>query len=1204
MNGPMRKDLFRSIKKSLTRFISIVAIIALGISFFVGMKSASPDMEKTANDYFRKNNLMDIEVFSTIGFTENEIERIAKVDGVKSADGVRYADTLIFIGETGLVNAANGAAMSCRVMGMDFDEAKEFTESGTAKDTYINRVNLVEGEYPQKYNECVVDYHAAETYPDLAIGNEILLSGDTSNLTDTFKNVKYKIVGYVSSPMYVSFERGTTDLASGTLGMYLYIDEKCFIDEKYTSAFVTINGKEDYNVYSESYQNTVEDIGEKIESISHGIINTRLAGVKEEYTQKIADGEKAYSKLDKETTKELKEALERIDEIQHYIDTGGSDIASQKKQLEARVDSAKDRLEASKKNYNSSKSKYDADSADARDKGNQLNGSQKAKQIYKDYLNQQQADRKEIDNLKSNLEKLRSNRDSAKSAWDRAESTYQSTVSRISSLESDLDRAKRELSQAQDNRNAWTEDSYLSLDYLESKVKDAEQKYNRIKNEIDELNTRKSQEDTARSNAKKDYDKASEDFNNLELNIKDREENYAQNQKVLNGYAEDIRRLEDGEAALTIFKNQLSQSERNLLASKIAITESQLRLHYEESTGYQQVAAAEADLKAAKTRLETAEKQYSEIEHDAKVALDKAQGDIDKAQLFLDELNSSVWVVSYQNDLPGHESYGQSLESVNAIANVFPVFFFIIAAFMCLATMTRMVQEERMQLGTLKALGFSNGKILMKYYYYAGFACLAGSAIGSVAGTLIFPKAVSSAYSMIYNLPPVEINFRWFYIISGTLFALAVTLIATRIACRSELKVHAAHLMRPKAPTPGKRIFLERFTTLWNKMSFGSIVTLRNMFRSKRRMVMTILGVASCTTLILSALGLSNSVDKIISAQYGDNGISKYDLMVTLDEAQIPNESEALKSMKSDIRVKKGMLLVAKTMTASSADKNNSAKLTAHIIVPENAEKITDFYALRSRTNHSAIKLTDEGAVISEKLAKDTGTAVGGSLVLTNSSGRKYTVTVTAITENYLEHYVYISPAYYSGVFGETPEYKNIILVLENYTAAGDEQYLADDLLSMNEVTGVASTDIMIETFNGVIDRLDMVITIFIVTAGLLALIILYNLTNISVQERIREIATIKVLGFTDGELTAYVYRENIFHTIVGIILGLVCGSILHKVIIDIAEVNVAMFGREIYKWSFLLAAFITAVFAAAVCFIVHKRLQKLDTISSLKSVE
>ncbi|MCQ2479667.1 MAG: FtsX-like permease family protein, partial [Clostridia bacterium] len=1172
-------------------------------SFFVGMKSASPDMKKTANSYFVKNNLMDLQIFSSIGFTSEEIKKVSAVDGVHSAVGVKSVDTIVFSGENGIINASNGAAMACHVMSMDFKKAQKFAETGEADDTYINRVNLVEGRFPQKKNECVVDYYVAQNYPQLAVGSVITLSGDGTTLDDSLNTVDFKIVGAVSSPIYVSFERGTTDIASGTIGMFIYIDGKCFIGKNYTSAYVTIDNKEDYDVYSSEYTAAIKAVGKKIESISQPIITSRISDVKKEYKNKIKDGEESFKKLKAETTKELKVALKDIDDIQNYIDTGDEKINKARQSLADKVEAAEAQLEASKKQYDYNKTVYELDKADARDKGNQLDGSEKAKQIYNDYYNKQKADRKEIDKLRENYSALLEKCNTAKSEADKAESAYQSAVSAVTAAENELKSAQAELEKFNKQQAEWTEESGTSLELIKANVRSATAKCNRVERSINEAKSNRDAADEARNTAKEKYNGLVEERKKLEATIESREANYEKNLQVLMGYAEDIDRIKKGEQALTIFKGQLEQSASALLASKIAITESQLRVYYEKSKGGQELTAREADLKSAKTRLETAEKNYSAVEHDVKIKIGKVQGDIEKNQLFLNELNESKWSVLYQTELPGHESYGQSLENINAIANVFPVFFFVIAAFMCLATMTRMVQEERMLLGTLKALGFGSAKILFKYYAYASIACLSGSIIGSFAGTMIFPRAIDKAYGMMYEFPQVNVTPDWFYIILGTVFSFAVTIIATAAACRSELKVQAAQLMRPKAPPPGKRVFIERFTTFWNTLSFGAVVTARNMFRNKRRMIMTIVGVACCTTLILSAFGLSNSVDKIISAQYGEDGITEYDLAVTLDEEQIPNESETLEAMKEDIRVKDAMLFITKTMTASSG-KRDTLPVTAHIMIPEKPNNISDFFKLRTRGAKKELLLTDNGAVISEKLAKDTGVQAGGALSLESNSGEVHTVTVSAITENYLDHYIYISPNYYKKIFDEKPQYKNILLNLESFTASGDEQNLADDILAYNDVTGVSSTDVMIRSFNGVIDRLDVVIIIFIVSAGLLALIILYNLTNISVQERLREIATVKVLGFTDGEVTAYVYRENIFLTIAGILSGVLGGTILHKAIIDIAEVNIAMFGRDIYWWSYVLAVVITAIFSAAVCFFVHRRLKSMDTVSALKSVE
>lgn len=1205
MNSPMRKDLLRSIKKSITRFISIVAIVALGISFFVGIKSASPDMRKTANEYFFKENLLDLQVISTIGFTDDEVKKIESVDGVDSVSASKFTDTLVYANGIGVVNVENGAAMTCRAMSIDFAKAQQYSQTGKADNSYINRIKLVDGRYPQNSRECLIDNAVAESYPELTPGNVIKLGGDATTLSDTLNTEEFTIVGTVSTPMYVSFERGSTNIGSGTLGMYIYIDSQCFVSDYYTAVFATVDNKDNYDVYTDEYISYVTSVGKKIEDISQQSISKRLTDVKKEYNQKIADGEAAYSKLEKETTAQLEEYIKKINTIESYIKSGDSRISAEQSKLKSKVASAEKELESAKKEYEQSLKTYEENNAIAGNADSEIDGYNKAKELYNTYLKKQQQDKAEIDALKASRDSAKATRDSKKKQYDAAESAYAAKADSISKIEKELNDAKQKLQKLKEQEAAWNPDSSSgSLDSIKASITQYTEKCNQLQSEIDKARSELANLDTARLTAKSEYQTADEAYIALDNKVKDREATYQSNEDILNSYADDIARLEQGEKDLDIFKGALAKAKKELEESKIKITESQLKLYYEQNTGNQKILAAQADLKAAKARLTAAEDAYSDAEHEVRIALKKAQGDIDKAKNFLQELNNSAWTVTYQSDLPGHESYGQSLENIKAMANVFPVFFFLIAAMMCLATMTRMVQEERMQLGTLKALGYSNRKILSKYYWYAAIACFAGCVIGTAAGVVVFPKAINSAYAMMYCLPDVKLYFNWFYILCGVLFSLISTLLATAVACRRELRTQAAELMRPKSPKPGKRVFLERFTTLWNSMSFGSVVTARNMFRSKKRMIMTILGVAGCTTLILAAFGINNSVDTIISAQYGEDGISHYNLMAVLDDEQTPGESETIDEMKEDIRVKNAMLVSTQTLTAVSADKDNNTEMSAHIYVPESNELLDEFITLRSRKGHKSYELTDDGAVITEKLAKDTDTDVGGTIILRDLNGTEYSVKVSAVVENYINHYVYLSPKYYQNVFGEDPEYKYVTVTLRDYANDGDEQNLADDLLSYNEISGVVSTDVMVNSFRTIVDRLDVVVIIFIFAAGLLALVILYNLTNISVQERLREIATIKVVGFTDAEVTAYVYRENIFLTAAGILLGIFGGMALHRIVISIAEVNVVMFGRGIYWWSYLLAVVITVFFAALVSLLVHKRLQKLDVIAALKSVE
>ncbi len=1198
-------DLLRSIRKSIMRFVSIVAIVALGISFFVGIKSASPDMRKTANEYFVNDNLLDISVVSSIGFNDEEISKIAEIDGIRAVDPIKLADTLIFVDGKGIVNVENGAAMACRVMSMNFPEAFAFSQTGEADDNYINRITLVEGRFPQNKNECLIDNAVAGSYEELTIGNTVTLAGDGATLTDTLNTETFEIVGTVSTPMYVSFERGSTNIGSGTLGMYLLIGEDCFESEYYGQVFATVENKESYDAFSEEYNDYVAGIGKKIEEISGDSISIRLAKVKKEYSEKIAKGEQAYAELEKETTAQLQDALKKITTTEEYIQSGDSKIADAQSRLNSKVASAEGELNASKTQYEGSLAEYEANKTLANDADNEIDGYLKAKEIYNNYAEKHKKDRIEIDALKTQLPALIAKAETAEKDLIAAQANYKTVQNALSEKEKEYNENKKLLDVFKQEADNWNpETSYESFESIQAYVNEFTDKCNKLSLEIDSLKGQLSVAQSQMESATFNYDKATREYTSLNATIQSREESYKEDQVVLDACADDIKRLEQGEKDLDIFKDALTVAEKELEQAKIKITEAQLTLYYEKSIGQKEIAAGQADLKAAKVRLESAEKAYLDAEHEARVSLKKVQGDIDNAKDALEKLNDSAWTVTYQKDLPGHESYGQSLDNITAMANVFPVFFFLIAAMMCLATMTRMVEEERMQLGTLKALGYSESSILSKYYSYAALACIAGSVIGVVIGAVIFPKAIDSAYAMMYCLPEVNIYFHWGYILAGTAFSLAATLIATLVACTRALKTQAAQLMRPKSPKPGKRIFLERFTALWNAMSFGSIVTVRNMFRSKKRMIMTVLGVAGCTMLILAAFGLNNSIDTIITAQYGEDGISHYNLMAVLDDEQTPGSSRTVKDLEADVRVKNAMLLDTKTMTASSLKEDNDTEMSIHLYVPESDKELKESVTLRSRKGNETYSLQNDGAVITEKLAEDTDTAVGEKLVLTDVDGNEYEVTVSAIAENYVYHYVYMSPSYYHSVFGEAPEFMYVLVTLADYTNANDEQNMADDLLSFVEVSGVVSTDVMVDSFNAIVDNLDVVVVIFIIAAGLLAFVILYNLTNISVQERLREIATIKVVGFTDAEVTSYVYRENIFLTLAGILIGIPGGILLHRIVIYIAEVNVVMFGRDIYWWSFLLAVVLTALFAGLVCVLVHKRLQRFDVISALKSVE
>lgn len=1204
MNGPMVKDLFRSIKKSFMRFLSIVIIIALGISFFVGIKSASPDMRRTANEYFCDSSLMDIRISSTIGFTDDEVKKISELDGISAVDTAKMIDTLVFCDDNGLIDLDNGAALVCRSFSLDFDKAQAYIKDNKTDENYMNRINLVEGRFPENKNECLADNTAAEKYPEFAIGSTVSLKGDVFNVDDTIDTDTFTIVGTVSSPMYISTERGSTLTGSGVLGAYLYIDNECFNSPLYDIVYAGIDNRSDYDVYSDEYKEYVRTIGKSINDISKTCIELRLADSKVLAQQKIDEAEKKYSGVESQGNAKLVAALNNINSIEQYIQGGDSRIENEKESLDSNVSAAQARLEESKNKYEESLAEYQENEKTAQSTDSELIGQNKARTIYEDYRVKHEKDRAEIDALIKKLASLEKDRENKKAQIDSSNKAYEKKQGEISSKDKELSQTKTSLDNFRKLEASWTEESTESISEIRSNIKTFSDKYEKQKTELEALKTELSDIDKQRSSLKAEYTKLNEEFTALKATIAARETTYKNNEKTLKGYEDDIKRLEEGEEALSIFKDRLAQAKEELESAKLDITISQLRVFYEKSIGSKKLIAAQADIKSAKARLDTANAEFEKIEHDVKINTNKAKGDVDKAKAYLEEINSSVWKETYLSDLAGQEGYRRSLEDITALANVFPAIFFVVAALMCLATMTRMVQEERMQLGTLKALGYSSARISLKYYFYAAIACLTGSALGSLAGTTIFPIAINRAYSIMYSLPAVKTNVNWIYIIAGTLFSLVCTLAATNIACKRELKTQAAMLMRPKAPPPGKKLFLERFATFWNKLSFGAVVTLRNMFRSKRRMVITILGVAGCTMLIVSALGIHNSIDSVVSSQFSRSGVAHYHLIAMTDTEQFPGDSETQQEINKDIRVDKSLLMSISTFYTDFENDGVTDTLQIQLEVPESTDNFSDFVSLRTRSMHKRIALDDSGAVISEKIADDTGVKPGDELTIRNQAGKEYKIIVSAVTENYLNHYIYMSEEYYESLFTKAPEYKYIAITLKDYANAVDGQNLANDLLMYNYISGISSTDNSVRSITGVIDRLNSIILIFIVSAGLLALVTLYNLTNISVQERVKEISTVKVLGFTNLEMTIYVYAENIFHTLSGILLGFIGGVIIHRIAIDIAEVNIVMFGRHIYWWSFLIAAILTALFSFMASLIVHLNLKKLDVLNSFKSVE
>ena len=591
-------------------------------------------------------------------------------------------------------------------------------------------------------------------------------------------------------------------------------------------------------------------------------------------------------------------------------------------------------------------------------------------------------------------------------------------------------------------------------------------------------------------------------------------------------------------------------------------------------------------------------KVKSDIEN---VAKERTESEYEKLKI------KPEWYVLDRNQNTGYASYSQDSERIANIGKVFPFVFFVIAALISLTSMTRMVEEQRVQIGTLKALGYTKGKIALKYILYAVLATLIGGIIGMLIGFRILPEIIYNMYAMMYSMKDVVLEFNTGIAITGLGLALICTVGATIIACYKELNLQPASLMRPKSPKDGKRVLLERISWLWSKLKFTQKVTIRNVFRYKKRVSMTIIGILGCTALMVAGFGLRESVSNMIPSQYGE--VFLYDMSITLKNEQTSDEIQKYIDEVCNIKTndKNNDVTDAMAFNMQAVEiLNKETKQDIQLIVPEKTDVLSDYIVLENRVSKEKYSLSDNGVVITEKLAKLLGIKQGEKITIKNSNDKQAEVEVKGITRNYLMHYMYISPEYYESIFGEKVKYNTILLKEQSEVKKSEESEnkLGKKILENSNISKVTFMSQTKSIFDEVMDNMTFVVWILIISAGLLAFVVLYNLANVNISERIRELATIKVLGFYDKEVYDYVGRETTILTIIGILLGLIAGYFLEMFILKTCELDILMFDTRISIWSYVYSASLTILFTLIVSVVTYFALKKIDMIESLKSVE
>lgn len=1109
MRSALNKDFIRDILKSKGRFLSIVAIVALGVAFFTGVKS-SPIVMKTSSDkYYDKYNLMDIRLISTLGLTDKDVDDIKNIEGVEGVYPTYSLDAISIYKSTEKV---------LKVHGLDLNKLND-------KKNYINQLKLIKGRLPQKSGECVLEIPKikALNYP---IGSEISLSsGKDDKLSKSLSKSKYKVVGYVETPYYLSQEKGNSSIGGGVIEGAIMIPESDFKMDTYTEIFLTVKSAKELDTYGDEYSNLVKTVTDKIENMKNKLTTRRYNEVVKKAEDKIQKQEDKLSKAKKDFDKgkkeyeenklksenEIKEAENKILDASEQIEDGKAQLKNEKKRAFEQIEEGKIKL--------------------ANAETDLKNGQKKYQTALKKFNSNKKTAESEIKKAESDLEELSNQIDDLKNGNKLIEKQLQNEQL------SEVERSELE--------NKLNENLYI-LSVMQQKYKDGTDKLESSKSEL-LLGEKKLKETKATLEAS-------------EKKIANEKTKLKSSEKLAE---EKFKKAEE----------ELSQRENQIEEAKLELKENKAKLKTELNKAKKELQEAEEKIVDGEEKIKDAKKQIKKIEKPTLYVLDR-----DSHQSFVE--------------------YEGCANSIDALSKIFPVFFFAVAALVCLTTMTRMVDEQRINIGTLKGLGYKTSQISKKYILYALIACITGSILGLAIGFSVFPTVIFFAYGMMYSIENIVYVFSIPIAIGITSLALIIITLSAYMACRKELKETPAILMRPKAPKSGKRILLERIPFIWNRFSFISKVTVRNIFRYKKRFLMTVLGIAGCTALILTGFGIKDSIEMILTGQYGT--LFKYDMSLVIQSDMTDKQIYELRKNLSDI----DEINKYEFFSYENGDiKVNNTTKEITIVVPENLKKMDKFIHLQDRKTQNPIELNNKGIVLTEKIARDLGVKAGDEIELINSDDKKAKIKVSHITENYISHYAYISPENYTKLFEKDLDFNRVIGILNNPSVKIEDK-LSKKLFDIETVDGITFNTASKETFHNTIKNLNYVVLIMIISAGALAFVVLYNLTNVNISERIREIATIKVLGFYDKEVSAYIYRENIILTIIGTVVGLGLGTILHKFIMVTVEIQSMMFGRVIDMSSYFIATVLTIVLSLFVNLAMFYKLRNVKMVESLKSVD
>lgn len=1014
----------------------------------------------------------------------------------------------------------------------------------------LNKYTLEAGRMPEKSGECLIDGDFLKEY-GFKIGDKITLSSGTKDaVTDTFKTDTFEIVGSGSSSVYFTYARGNSTVGNGEVSGFLGVLPEDFKLEAYTECYVSAKDAKALTAFTSQYDGKVEEVKKNVEAIAKEQGKRRADEIRDDAKAELADAQK-------ELEEGKQEAEEKLTDAKHQIDTGEQELQDGKQQLKK----ASQELEAGKSELYASQKKVDEAKKEISDGWSQY-------YVGKEEFDAQEAAFKE--KYHAGMEEISKGEEELKQAWD----TFYNQKAEYDKGVTELEQAKEQLR--------------ILLASLENEALPSEQAVF-IQKQADEFNKQIAEKEPVLQEAGQKLEAAQAE---LEQKQKEAEVQFSDAKK----------QLEQGQMALDAGKQKLEESRQKLVSGEEQAKQGQQQIDVGWSkihAGEKQKAESESFIAENEEKLEQAKEEYAQGKADAEKEIYDGEEKIKDAQLEINKIENAKWYIQDRSALPEYAGFGDNADRIRAIAKVFPILFFIVAALISLTTMTRMVEEQRTQIGTLKALGYGKLSIAGKYLNYALLATVGGSIFGVLFGEKVFPYIIVNAYKIMYtHIPDVVVPYNWEYGIMAAGVAVLCTGFATFFACYKELASQPAVLMRPPAPKQGKRVFLERIPFLWKHLSFIWKSTIRNLIRYKKRFFMTVFGIGGCMALMIVGFGLRDSIFAIGKLQFEE--LQLYDGMVVLNtDAEKEDRQEPAKYLSSEEAVSDIMEGYSKRVKIF----NGKEEQEVYLNVPSDLEENKKFQIFRNRVTKKEFEMNKDSVILTEKIAKLLGVEKGDKITFDDQDGNKAELQVTDICENYMEHYLYISPETYKEIYGEDMEPNTVYFKMKNFNEKKLKE-IGENILNKRGALNVAYTYNIQNQLDDMLESLNIVIVVLIISAGLLAFVVLYNLNNINITERKRELATIKVLGFYDQEVSAYVFRENILLTIIGVAVGIVLGSILHHFVIVTVEIDSVMFTRIIENISFVLSAVLTCMFSFFVNAVMHFKLKKIDMVESLKSVE